>query len=279
MKNNGEWTRSLDKRKFLKIFQWAAFWAFGSVFFWPGLSLALEGPVHHNLWVKLDPDRKSAQIKDNLTVHLIEENDFVLKLYLHGDFWLGKVTIPDNTDFIIETTRALATEEKIPLTEIAIRKITDLPWPEFLIIEFEYGGKLFNLQNSENTDSSDRGIFLSGASYFYPQTQAQFAPPDLMTFQLTVDHPGDWKVVSQGRKMTESKEGDRVVWEATQPMEEIFLIANRFFKFQSLHNGIDLYAFLLKSEPELANKYFIAAKKYLDFYEKLIGPTPILNSP
>lgn len=274
MKNNGEWTRSLDKSKFLKIFQWAALWAFGSVLFWPGTSLALEGPVHHNLSVKLDPDRKSAQIKDILTIHLSEENDFVLKLYLHGDFWLGDIKIPDNTDFIIETPRALAADEKIPLTEIVIRKITDLPWPEFLIIEFEYGGKVYNPQNPENADSSDPGIFLSGESYFYPQTQAQFGPPDLMTFQLTVDHPNDWKVVSQGGKMAESDEGDQVVWEATQPMEEIFLIANRFFKFQSLHNGIDLYAFLLKPEPELADKYFIAAKKYLDFYEKLIGPYP-----
>jgi len=68
--------------------------------------------VHHNLWVKLDPERKSAQIKDTLTVHLTEENDFVLKLYLHGDFWLGDIKIPDNTDFIIETPRALATDEK-----------------------------------------------------------------------------------------------------------------------------------------------------------------------
>lgn len=274
MKNNGEWTRSLDKSKFLKILQWAAFWALGSVFFWSGTSLALEGPVHHNLWVKLDPDRESAQIKDILTIHLIEENDFVLKLYLHGDLLLGDIKIPDNTDFIVEPPHALTDDEKNPLTEIVIRKITDLPWPEFLIIEFEYEGKVYNPQNSENADSSDPGIFLSGESYFYPQTQAQFGPPDLMTFQLTVDHPDDWKVVSQGRKMAEANEGDQVVWEATQPMEEIFLIANRFEKYQSLHNGIDLYAYLLKSEPELADKYFIAAKKYIDFYEKLIGPYP-----
>ncbi|VAX29768.1 PDZ domain [hydrothermal vent metagenome] len=264
----------MDKRELLKFFQWTAFFALGSLFFWPGISLALEGPVHHKIWVKLDPDQKSAQIKDILTVHLIEENDFVLKFYLHGDFWLGAIKIPDNTDFIIEIARAQATEGKIPLTEIAIRKITDLPWPEFLIIEFEYGGKVFNPQNPENAPSADPGIFLSGASYFYPQTLADSGPADLMTFQLTVDHPDDWKVVSQGRKMVETKKGNRVIWEAVNPMEEIFLIANRFHKFQSLHNGVDLYAYLLKPEPELANKYFRATKKYIDFYEKLIGPYP-----
>ena len=274
VKNNGEWTQSLDKNKFLKILHWTAFLALGSLVFWPGILLALEGPVHHKITVDLDPERKSAQIKDTLTVHLIEENDFVLKLYLHGNFWLGDVKIPDNTDFIIETTRALDTDGETPLTQIAIRKITDLPWPEFIIIEFEYGGKVFNPQKPRNADSSDMGIFLSGASYFYPQTRTQSGPPDLMTFQLTVNHPDNWKVVSQGQKMAQSKNSTQVIWEAMDPMEEIFLIANRFQKYQTLHNGIDLYAFLLEPDQELADKYFIAAKKYLDFYEKLIGPYP-----
>lgn len=274
MKNNGEWTQSLDKKNILTTFYWTAFWALWSAIVWPGISLALEGPNHHEITVNLDPARKSAQIRDILTLHLREENDFVLNLYLHGNFWLGDVKIPDNTDFIIETTRALNSEGDIPLTQIAIRKITDLSWPEFLTIEFDYGGKVFDPQNPDISTASDEGIFLSGASYFYPQTLAKNGPPDLMTFKLTVNHPGDWKVVSQGRKMADAKNGSHVVWETTHPMEEIFLIANRFEEFQALHGNIRLYAFLLKSEPELANKYFIAAKKYLDFYEKLIGPYP-----
>ena len=251
------------------------FWALWSVFLLPGASPALEGPNHHELTVNLDPVQKSAQFKDILTVHLREENDFVLKLFLHGDFWLGGINIPDNTDFIIETNRTLDTEGKIPITQITIRKITNLPWPEFLVIEFEYGGRVFDSQNLDSAKGSDEGIFLSGASFFYPKTQEQLGPPDLMTFQLTVNHPDDWKVVSQGQKMKESKkEGTQVVWEATQPMEDIILIANRFEEFQALHGNIRLYAFLLKPDSELAEKYFLAARKYLDFYEKLIGPYP-----
>ena len=275
MKNNGEWTQSLVKSKFLKTISWTILWALGSVFLLPGASFALEGPLHHEITVNLDPTRKSAQIRDVLTVHLREENDFVLKFFLHGDFWIGNVTIPDNTDFIIETKNTLVTKGEFPITQISIRKITDLPWPEFLVIEFEYGGKVFDSQNPDSAKVSDEGIFLSGASFFYPKTQEQLGPPDLMTFQLTVNHPDDWKVVSQGQKMTESKkDGGQVVWEATQPMEDIILIANRFEEFQALHGNIQLYAFLLKPEPELADKYFTAAKKYLDFYEKLIGPYP-----
>jgi Peptidase family M1 domain len=275
VKDNGEWTQSLDNRNFFTILYWTALWALGSVFSFPGASLALEGPVHHEIMVNLDPAGKSVQIKDHLTVHLSEENDYVLKLFLHGNFWLGDINIPDNTDFILETTRAQSTHGNIPLSQIAIRKITDLPWPEFLIIDFEYGGKIFDPQTPENSETSDEGIFLSGASYFYPQTQVQNGTPDLMTFQLTVNHPDDWTVVSQGRKMAESKkEGRQIVWEASAPMEEIFLIANRFEKFQAVHRGVNLYAFLLQPEPELAEKYFIAAKNYLDFYEKMIGPYP-----
>ena len=186
MKNNGEWTQSLDKKNILTTFYWTAFWALWSAIVWPGISLALEGPNHHEITVNLDPARKSAQIRDILTLHLREENDFVLNLYLHGNFWLGDVKIPDNTDFIIETTRALNSEGDIPLTQIAIRKITDLSWPEFLTIEFDYGGKVFDPQNPDISTASDEGIFLSGASYFYPQTLAKNGPPDLMTFKLTV---------------------------------------------------------------------------------------------
>ncbi len=266
----------MDKMNFLKAISGITLWALGSLFFLSGVAFSLEGPVHHELTVKLDPTGKSVQIRDVLTVHLVEENDFVLKLFLHGNFWLGHIIIPDNTDFIIETKTTLDTEGKIPITQVSIRKITELPWPEFLAIEFEYGGKIFDSQNPDGAGDSDDGVFLSGASFFYPQTQEETGPPDLMTFELTVNHPDGWKVVSQGQKMVESKKKEdvHVVWESTQPMEDIILIANRFEEFQALHGNIQLHAYLLKSEPELAEKYFSAAKKYLDFYEKLIGPYP-----
>ena len=273
MINNGEWIPSLGKKIFLTSFYWTAFWALWLAFSLPGVSLALAGTAHHEITVDLDPARKSAQIRDTLTLHLSEESDFVLNFFLHKNFRLKKVRISDNPDFIIETTRSSNSREDTPLTQISIRKINDLPWPEFLTIKFDYGGEIFDPQNPDNS-SSDEGIFLSRASYFYPQILVQKGPPELMTFKLTVNHPGDWKVVSQGHKVSSANNDSQVVWEATHPMEEIFLIANRFKEFQVLHGNIRVYAFLLKSEPKLANNYFNAAKKYLDFYENLIAPYP-----
>ncbi|MDA0690741.1 MAG: M1 family aminopeptidase [Nitrospinae bacterium] len=266
--------QSLDKIKFLKPICRLALGAFWLVITLSGSSFANPIPHHHNVMVNLDPVQKSAQIKDTLILHLKQENDFVLELFLHANFGLAEIKIPDNKDFIIETTPARNAEEDPPLTKISIRKITDHPWPEYLKIEFQYGGRIFDPQNPENTESSGEGIFLNGASYFYPQTLRQKEAPDLMTFQLTVLHPDGWKVVSQGRKISESKNGNQVVWETTDPMEEIFLIANRFKEYERQHGGILFYAYLLKEDPDLAETYFSAAKKYLDFYAKLIGPYP-----
>jgi peptidase M1-like protein len=266
--------RSLDKMKFSKLL-WrlavSALWLVVSV---SGNAFANATPHHHDIMVNLDPAQNSAQIKDTLTIHLQQENDFTLELFLHANFWLAEVKIPDNQDFIIETAPARTDDPDVPLTKISIRKITDNPWPEHLSIEFQYGGKIFDPQNPENTESPDAGIFLSGASYFYPQTRKQKEAPDLMTFQLTALHPDGWQVVSQGRKMSETQNDNQVVWEASNPMEEIFLIANRFAEYKRQHGRIVFYAYLLDEGPELAEKYFTAAKKYLDFYEKLIGPYP-----
>jgi len=263
--------RSSDKIKFSRLIFRLVSAALWLVLTTSGSAFANSHPHHHDVMVNLDPSQKSVQIKDTLTFHLQQENDFVLELFLHANFWLAEIKIPDNKDFIIETSPSTNTDEDIPLTKISIRKITDHPWPESIKIEFQYGGKIFDSQNSRN---ADEGIFLSGASYFYPQTLKQKDAPDLMTFQLTVLHPDGWKVVSQGRKMTETQNGNQTVWETSDPMEEIFLIANRFKEYKRTHGDILLYAYFLQEAPGLAKKYFSAAEKYLDFYGKLIGPYP-----
>ena len=240
-----------------------------------GNFFAVHLPLHHELTVNLDPERKFAKIQDKLTVHLMEEKEtFILELFMHADFFLGEIKIPDNKDFIIETTRSLDTSENIPLTKISIRKITDNPWPESVDIELKYEGKVFDPQFPKKEEKSGEGIFLSGASYFYPQTLKQKGVPDLMTFKLTALYPEGWKVVSQGEKTSKNKTGTRVVWEATHPMEEIFLIANRFEEYERQHGDIVFYAYLFWKDRDLADKYFKATRKYLDFYEKLIGPYP-----
>lgn len=264
--------QSLDKKIFSKLmFIFNALWL---AFALSGSAFANVTPRHHDLLVNLDPAQKSAQIKDILTFHLKQENDFILEFFLHANFELAEIKIPDNKDFIIETSPVQHAEEDPPLTKISIRKITDHPWPEHFKIEFQYAGKLFDPQNPESTENSGEGIFLNGTSYFYPQTMRQEEAPDLMTFQLTVRHPEDWKVVSQGQKMLDSQNANQVVWETTDPMEEIYLIANRFEEYERRHGDILFYAYLLDRDPNLAETYFSAAKKYLDFYEKMLGPYP-----
>lgn len=65
-----------------------------------------------------------------------------------------------------------------------------------------------------------------------------------------------------------------VNWKSLEPQEEIFLIADRFEKYEATHGTIQLYAFLRSKDQALADMYLKAAGNYIDFYEKLLSPYP-----
>ncbi|MFQ5449280.1 MAG: M1 family metallopeptidase [Nitrospinaceae bacterium] len=238
-------------------------------------NLTAREPIHHQLSVELDPARSTAHIRDELTLHPGGDESPVLFLVLNGGFHLEKIEIvePENrTDLNISRSRR---ENRDPaLTEIEIRKSSTRPWPNPLKMVWEYRGPLPHPEPPSPPDSPTPGIQLSGADYFYPQTLIEPSEPGLLTFRMIVGLPPGWKAVSQGRRMEEPGEGQPVTWESIHPMEEIFLIADRFEEFRERDGDILLYAFLLKKDPRLAKRYLDGARKYLAFFEKLLGAYP-----
>jgi hypothetical protein len=138
----------------------------------------------------------------------------------------------------------------------------------------ENGGSLPGASGEEK----DHGIFLSGASYFYPAVEDKDGTA-LITFSLSANLPAEWKVVSQGKRIRETTvNGPRhTFWQCDDPMQEIFLIADHFEEYNDRYEDVKLYVFLRRKEKPLARKYLEAAKSYLAFYEELIGAYPFVK--
>jgi hypothetical protein len=114
---------------------------------------------------------------------------------------------------------------------------------------------------------SEEGVFLSGASGWYPM-----AGDELVTFTLEVDLPKDWDAVSQGVRTRHEIVGDRriVKWECKDPTEEIYLVAAPFTEYA---RG-NAFAFLRTPDAALAGKYLEVTGQYIDMYGELLGLYP-----
>jgi aminopeptidase N len=257
-----------------------------SVFF--GVSHSAEAapwarPTHHDLSVTLDPARHSAKIEDLVTLYPGGREEPVINFFLHANYQIDKTEIPHKGNWKIQTVAVK--DGSTPLQKITVLKPEDQPWPDFLQIKFRYHGKYTDslresgeLIPGASGKEKDHGIFLSGASYFYPAVDN----PDgkfLITFSLSANLPAEWKVVSQGKRIRETTvNGPRhTFWQCDDPMEEIFLIADQFQEYEDRYEDIKLYVFLRKPEKALARKYLDTAKSYITFYQKLIGAYPFVK--
>jgi hypothetical protein len=115
------------------------------------------------------------------------------------------------------------------------------------------------------------GVYLSGASHWFPRIEDA-----LLSFSLEVDLPTGWTAVSQGERSLRESRAERSVvrWVEHQPQDDMVLAANRFHVYQRDTRHIAAFAFLLRPERELADRYLEATARYVELYSRLIGPYP-----
>ena len=240
-------------------------------------------PTQHDLEVTLDPERHSAKIADLVTLYPGDRKEPTIDFLLHANYKTVETEIPHSGNWHVEI--APVQDGNTSLQRITIHKPKKQPWPDFLQIKFHYNGTYTDAlrENSEPPpgppeEEEDHGIFLSGASYFYPTVEDKDGTA-LITFSLSTNLPSEWKVVSQGKRIRETTgNGPRhTFWQCDDPMEEIFLIADQFQEYKDRYEDVHLYVFLRKREKALARKYLEAAKSYIAFYEKLLGAYPFVK--
>jgi hypothetical protein len=123
---------------------------------------------------------------------------------------------------------------------------------------------------SEGTIQSD-GVFLSGASDWYPKTG-----DGLVTFDLTVSLPSGWDAMSQGRREVTERDATHTLsrFVADEPQEEIWLVAGRWVETSRTVDGIEATAQLRERDDALAAKYLDATGPYIAMYGTLLGAYP-----
>ena len=228
-------------------------------------------PSHHQLTITLDPVTRSAEIQDTLTLYPNTKKKTSLTFLLHDSYLIDEIEISHKGNWKV------ATQRDQNLKRITIFKPDGQVWPEFLEIRFRYHGPYFDPLRSGNADNAkDSAVFLSRASYFYPVAESE---DGLLTFSLAVNTPPDWKVVSQGKRIRETTiNGPRhTFWQCDDPMEEIFLVADRFHEYTAQHEDVRLYVFLRSEDADLADRYLNSARAYISFYEKLLGAYPFVK--
>jgi hypothetical protein len=236
--------------------------------------------VHHTLDVTLRPDTAAIEVRD--TVTLPDGHPSSLIFALHPDL---EPQLQGNNAQLVELPQR--THNSSP----ALNQSTGIS-PRRYRLDLRHGENSFTLhytgsiahalqsQGEEYARSfretrgiiSPQGVFLSGASVWYPHIDE--SP---VTFDLEVQLPQEWKSMSQGEHLDTQPASGRTPgehWRATTPQEEIYLIAGPFNAYSSSDKGVTAMVLLREPDAALADKYLDTTHQYIALYNALIGPYP-----
>ncbi|MGB5180345.1 MAG: M20/M25/M40 family metallo-hydrolase [Gammaproteobacteria bacterium] len=248
--------------------------------------------VHHALEVTLQPDMAAIEVRDTITLPQGHPSSLIFSLHpalqpqLQGAN-ARLVELPQRADSKMPAVNPPAGLEPR-------RYRLDLAGGEHRFT-LHYSGSIAHTLHSRGEEYarsfeetrgiiSPQGVFLSGASAWYP-----LLDDTLVTFDLEVSLPEAWKSMSQGESLDpQPATGGAPTehWRDTTPQEEIYLIAGPFTAYASVDAGIDasintstgagVTAMVLLREPDaaLAQKYLDATHEYIALYDALIGPYP-----
>lgn len=226
----------------------------------PLLYANTEPLLHHDLKVEIAPETGNLLATDTLQ---LGRDMTELQFLLNADLSVE----------LIDPAGSLTTEEllqgTVPIKRYRIQLTTPsdhftLQYKGTIAHTLRKRGELSSLRQSTPGKISKEGVFLGGSSYWYPQVGST-----LVSFSLQVALPEGWLSVSQGSQLA-----DKPGWQELQPQEEIYLIAAPYHRYERGQLVTLAEVYLRKDNAELADRYLQATQKYLDLYEKLIGPYP-----
>ena len=236
--------------------------------------------LHHALDVVLQPGTHSFQVMDTITLPEGSEGPLIFALHpglqpepMESDARLTELpSVGDRQPRNAETEPSGLTPQRYRV---------DLP-PGQRRFTLRYSGRILHglqRQGEEYARSfqqtsgtiTPQGVFLTGASYWYPHFDA-----GLLQFELKVTLPADWKSMTQGQRLVHSTADDSVVqqWRCSTPQEEIYLIAGPFTEYAQTRRETQAEVLLRTPDPALARQYLDATHEYLELYTGLIGPYP-----
>lgn len=234
-----------------------------------GADIPGNEPVSHSLHVRLHPEEHRLDAEDRITVPESFGHSF--------SFVLHKSLVPVSSTPDVSIVRESETEGEVPLVRYRVTLPAGLrTW------ELAYQGEIsHHLEPNEKETArgslgttgliSKEGTFLAQESHWYPQFGE-----GLLTFDLEVTVPREWDAVSQGARTLHEVRDDvrQVRWHCPNPQEGIVLVAGRWVEYVRSAGKIQTMVFLREPDADLADKYLTATARYVEFYDRLIGPYP-----
>ncbi len=236
---------------------------------------AIERPVHHDLRLKLQPERGWIEVEDRITVPAGEPGTGPRKVH----FFLHENLAVDADSEGIEVSAADRRAGPVPVQQYRVNLPADRNH-----FTLHYHGRIqqgltpmgegWKPRSPPRQIAPDR-VYLDSSSAWYPQLDTEF-----ITFSMEVRLPSGWDAVSQGRRTedeaTPQTTPKEVVigWAETEPQDDLYLIAGRFHRYHRAGDVADAEVYLRKPDRALAQRYLALTDEYLELYQGLLGPYP-----
>jgi aminopeptidase N len=137
-------------------------------------------------------------------------------------------------------------------------------------IQMEYEGVFHNKKGEDLANTiGDQGVFL--LSDWYPVGETELAH-----FSLQAMIPKSFHAVSEADGVTVEDMGKEklIRFDFPYPVTNIHFIMASYLVEKDAHGGVQVETYLLPEDQNLARRYLDASKKYLEMYEKMLGPYP-----
>ncbi len=242
--------------------------------------------VHHDLSVTILPSEHRLACQDRMTIRLVGTNNKIGFLLNQS---LTAVRLMDHPDQMLQPRPIMeyAADFQQPLDSAEARRlsyyvVSSATTDSILQLTVAYEGIIYDPLPTNAREYArgfattsglidTQGVYLAGSSGWIPtQKNSSF------TFKLRTTLPLAWLSISQGQESERSRDGHHQIneWLSEQPMTEIYLVAGRYVVTEENHRGIRIATYLYHDEPQLAQKYIQATRRYLDLYSGLIGAYP-----
>jgi aminopeptidase N len=239
----------------------------------------------HEISVKIAPDDHYLEAEDRLT--LMADTPGMYTFLLNENLAIHKLVL-DGVRLQVKELSGRALNEQFPrlddkaVLENAKGIAITIRSPGKHYLEISYKGIVYDtLQVPDHSRGaipeetsgiiSGEGVYLSGSTHWYPAI-----PGDMSFFVITVTTPPQFESVTEGKRVRHAagKKSLTTEWELFYPTRGVTLVAGRYIVQEEQMDGITLMAYFFPSEKELIAPYLDATKRFIDMYNRLIGPYP-----
>ena len=211
--------------------------------------------IHHRLQVAIDPAGASLEATDRLQLpQAVRSFEFVLH-----DGLAPRLESPAGRLRPLSEVRAGVPARRYRVELERPADTLTLAWGGRIHHPVREGG---HSRGGTPGTISDAGVYLAGSTLWYP-----WVGDHLLTFEMTLELPGEWQAISQGRATAGG-------WREDAPQDDLYLVAGRFTRYRRSFGSIDAMVWLRRPDRALADRYLEATGRYLELYDRLIGSYP-----